>query len=371
VSSRRANGNRFVSPLARTVQRLSRHGARPASRRAQQRDENRRLRNVVQRDQGCLSSLDGTSQHLLSLRAGLHGAPRNPGAVARILGISTGREQLLESMSLLMLQRTAAGGCGGTTTVSAGGTPQLASAAPWVTQSGSTAPVATGAGSSSPSSGAGSATGSGSPAPVRSGGARSVNPIVISPAATRTVERAATDENTMSPTVIVLFALLVLAVALVLVPGVRRRLLPTLAGLPSADGHGQTRVTSLVTPTAPPADVSIAAGAATAGAALGAEPDILAPEAAAPQAAAPQAVAPAPQPVAPAPQPEPAATDPSPFRSTARVASQSAPTAVPQPQPEVQRPRLTWAREHATQGALAATVIAGGLARALKRGRGH
>jgi hypothetical protein len=298
------------------------------SRQAQERAESRRLRNVVERYQGCVGSLDSRSQHLLSLRAGLHGSPRSAGAVARILHVSAGREQLLERMSLLALQTAGRGGCGGSpavTTVPVSGPAQLTSTAPWVTASSAT-PVSTASGSSAASASPGAASGQ----HVRAAGGRSAAPVVITPTATRTVEQASTGQGAVSWPEIVLLVLLVMAVSLVLMPGVRRRLLPALAALP-VEGY------------------------------VGRAPEIAAPDPTVPDASA--ALAPAPEPAtelpetAPAPAPEP---------------QPESPTLNHQPVAQPQHPsRGTWMREHATQGALVATVLAGGLVRIFKRGRGR
>ncbi|HEX3831923.1 MAG TPA: hypothetical protein VHW04_08125 [Solirubrobacteraceae bacterium] len=327
-------------------ERRSRHGDAVSghSRQARERAESRRLRNVVERYQGCVGSLDSRSQRLLSLRAGLHGSPRSAGAVARILHVSAGREQLLERMSLLTLQTAGRGGCGGSSavaTVPVSGPAQLTSTAPWVTATSAT-PVSTASGSSSAAS---ASPGAASQQQVRAAGGRSAAPVVITPTATRTVEQASTGQDAVSWPEIVLLVLLVMAVSLVLVPGVRRRVLPALAALP-ADGY------------------------------VGRAPEIPASEATVPDARL--ALAPAPKQAtepldtapAPAPQPPPKPLD-------------TAPAPAPQPQPEgptlnhqpvaqpQQRSRLTWMREHATQGALVATVLAGGLVRILRRGRGQ
>lgn len=211
----------------------------PGACEAQERAENRRLRNVVERYPGCMGTLDSRSQRLLSLRAGLHGSPRSAGAVARILHVSAGREQLLERMSLLALQTAGRGGCSGSpavTTVPVSGPAQLTGSAPWVAGSRAT-PVSTGSGSSSAASPGSASSGAASQQHVRAAGGRSATPVVITPAATRTVELASAGQDAVSWPVIVLLAILVMAALLVLVPGVRRRLLPTLAGLPPAEGY--------------------------------------------------------------------------------------------------------------------------------------
>ncbi len=333
ASSPRAHRAAASAPASSIGERRSHRGASQRTRRALQRSENRRLRDLVAHDRGCLGSLDRRSQRLLSLRAGLHGAPRSASAVARILHVGLGREQLLERMSLLALQTTASAGCGASTVSSAPmpGPAQLTSAAPWTT-SGSGELVSRAAGSSpaTPASLAGSRSTPSRPH-VRSGGSRSVSPIVVAPSATRTVERASTGQDSVGWPEIVLFAVLAVAVSLVLAPGVRRRLLPALAGVSAADGVGpaSAAVASVATPTAPTE-----------------------PAAATPAPTEPAAAAPAPAPAAAPPaQPEPD-----------RPAVEPRPAAQRQPQP-------SWMREHAAQGALVATVLAGGLVRILKRGR--
>jgi hypothetical protein len=368
-------------------ERRSRHGEAVSGhpRQAQERAESRRLRNVVERYQGCVGSLDNRSQRLLSLRAGLHGSPRSAGAVARILHVSAGREQLLERMSLLALQTAGRDGCGGSpavTTVPVSGPAQLTSTAPWVTASSAT-PVSTASGSTSAAS---ASPGAASQQHVHAVGGRSAAPVVITPTATRTVEQASTGQDAVSWPEIVLLVLLVMAVSLVLVPGVRRRLLPALAALPPAEGYvgragapvaGVTAATALAGAAAPALDATApAAPAPDATAAAAPAPDATAPAAPAPDATAPEIPAPEATvpdaPVAVAPAPEPAAEPPN-----------AAPAPAPQPQPEgptlnhqpvgqaQHHSRWAWMREHATQGALVATVLAGGLARILKRGRGQ
>lgn len=287
-----------------------------------------------------MGSLDGRSQRLLSLRAGLHGSPRSAGAVARILHVSAGREQLLERMSLLALQTAGRGGCGGSsalTTVPVSGPAQLTSAAPWVTAS-STTPVSTGSGSRS-------ATGStASQQHVRAAGGRSAAPVVVTPAAIRTVEQASTGRDAVSWPEIILLVLLVMAVGLVLVPEVRRRLLPALAALPPAEGYVGRAGTPMASVTAQsaPAPTASAPPPEPTGSAPSPEPGV---------SAAPPEVVPA----SPGPEPQPQPEGP---------ALHHQPVAQPQP-----RSRSDWMHEHATQGALVATVLAGGLVRILRRGR--
>jgi hypothetical protein len=82
---------------------------------------------------GCLSSLDPESRTLFTLRAGLNGSPQSRVAVARTLGLSPLREQLLEQISLLEFQGSTGGICAGQI---AGDTLRptirLTSTAPWL-----------------------------------------------------------------------------------------------------------------------------------------------------------------------------------------------------------------------------------------------
>jgi hypothetical protein len=266
--------------------------------------------------------------------------------VARILHITVGREHLLERMSLLVLQTTGNGGCGGSTaatTVPVVATAQLTTGAPWVTAS-SAVPITTGSASTgSPSSGTPSQP------HVRSGGGRSVTPrVMITPSATRTAEQAATGQHPMSWTAIVLVAVLALAVSLALV---RRRLVPALAGRHPADGNGDgdrlsngmaivtaptSRSDSPAPEPAPDSDTGSAASATATDRSSGVVAE--------PPSAPPRLPPPSAPPQLPATRPR----------------------AVVESQPEA---RPSWAREHATRGALVATVLAGGLMRILNRAR--
>jgi hypothetical protein len=325
---------------------------------AQQRAENRRLRTLVDRYRGCIGSLDSRSQRLLSLRAGLHGPPRSAGAVARILHISAGREQLLERMSLLALQTTGRGGCGGSSavaTVPISEPAQLTSAASWVASAGAT-PVSTASGSPSTSSP------SSPQQQVRAAGGRPAPPVVITPAGTRTVEQASAGQDAVAWPEIVLLMILVLVVSLVALPGVRRRILPALAALPTVEGHADRTGVANVVAASALADAS------------GRPPEALpAPEAppAAEALPAPEALPAAGTPeslesAGPAAGPPPSASSP----AGEPQAQPEGPTANPEPAVQIQT-RPAWAREHATQGALVATVLAGGLVRILRRWRGR
>jgi hypothetical protein len=152
--------------------------------------ESKRLRALVSRLRGCLATLNPGARRLLSLRAGVGGAPRSAVAVARILHVSRTREQLLEQLSVMQLSNDAAAPCAG---AGVGSTASAGTAAPTDLLSG-TAP---GLGGAAPSAAAPPAT-----APPRGaitaarpaghrGRGRQPN-ILITPAAVRTVEPAAT-----------------------------------------------------------------------------------------------------------------------------------------------------------------------------------
>jgi hypothetical protein len=86
-------------------------GASPGQSRSQAQ-ESHRLRQLVQRDEGCLSALPPGQAQLLVLRADLGGpSPRSAAAVARILHISAAREAGLERSALSALISSARGGC--------------------------------------------------------------------------------------------------------------------------------------------------------------------------------------------------------------------------------------------------------------------
>ena len=341
------------------------------SRHAQESAENRQLRRVVQRYRGCLGSLDASSQRLLSLRAGLHGSPRSAHAVARILHITSSHEQLLEQMSLVALQTTGTGGCTSSPAVTGAastGVAQLTTAAPWVAPSSvpvSTLTAAPAASSSSSANGPGGHVGSG----------RSAKPVVITRSAMRTAEQAATGQSSLSWVVIAVLAMLGIAVSLVLLPGVRRRLVPLLAGTPSADGpvgpteSGMTPVVVAPAPARrPPASTPAPPPSAPPStAAAPGPPSVVIPGAPAAAPAADQAPAPIAD-EAPAPIADEA---PAPIAEEAPAPQAQPPSGEPQPQAEQSSIAGSWVREHTTQGALVATVIAGGVLRMLKRSRGR
>jgi hypothetical protein len=180
--------------------------------------ENRDLRGLVSKLHGCLGSLTTGSRRLLSLRAGIGGAPQSATAVARALYVSTTREGLLEQLALVELQSAASSGCAG---ASAAETPtyaelgnQLVASVPWL-------PVSTGA--SSPASSRSAAATSHSP--VRNAAAAHSPSGVSVPAASRTVERSSAGSHGLPAAAIALFAVLLLALSLLVLPATRRQLL--------------------------------------------------------------------------------------------------------------------------------------------------
>jgi hypothetical protein len=84
---------------------------RHATTRARAGDARLRARAVSR--PGCLGSLDPESRTLFTLRAGLNGSPQSRIAVARRLGLSPLREQLVEQISLLEFQGSTGGICAG------------------------------------------------------------------------------------------------------------------------------------------------------------------------------------------------------------------------------------------------------------------
>ncbi len=92
-----------------------RTGGASAGRRTSARKqaaEDRRLRALVNRDQGCLNSLNPTQDELLALRAGVGGTqPHSASVVARALHVSLNRESQIEQRALSSLRSEARGGC--------------------------------------------------------------------------------------------------------------------------------------------------------------------------------------------------------------------------------------------------------------------
>ena len=313
-----AGGRRATRPQRQRTKHL---GAARASA------ENRRVRSLVTRLRGCLATLDPRSLRLLSLRAGLDGSPRSATAVARILHVSLTREQLLEQLSLVELQSQAGAACAGTAgeTAGASGPSVMRSTAPGLSSSSSASPAA------SRSAGRAGST-------ARSAHRRGPRPVVvISPAAaTGKEQRAGAGTPGFPGAAVLTFVVLAAGLSLLALPGVRRRVLH-MPGTRASTGSAAAGPARAVT--------GAPATTATAAAAEGVRRRPLRTTGDTP--ATPAGDAPA--------------------YSQARV-EPHAPQPQAQPQPDVPRhPR--WAREHATQAALVATVIAGGVARLVTRGR--
>jgi len=315
-----AGGRRATRPQRQRTKHL---GAARASA------ENRRVRSLVTRLRGCLATLDPRSLRLLSLRAGLDGSPRSATAVARILHVSLTREQLLEQLSLVELQSQAGAVCAGPTAGETVGATEpsviLSSTAPGLSSSSSASPAA------SRSAGRAGST-------ARSAHRRGPRPVVvISPAAaTGKEQRAGAGTPGFPGAAVLTFVVLAAGLSLLALPGVRRRVLH-MPGTRASTGSAAAGPARAVT--------GAPATTATAAAAEGVRRRPLRTTGDTP--ATPAGDAPA--------------------YSQARV-EPHAPQPRAQPQPDVPRhPR--WAREHATQAALVATVIAGGVARLVTRGR--
>jgi hypothetical protein len=291
--------------------------------------ENRRLRSLVTRYDGCLTSLTPQSQRLLSLRAGLRGGPRSAGATARILRLSPGRERLVEQASLLALQTAGGGGCAG----SASGTR--------ATGMTSTLELVDAGHSMLTASSTGLPTLSSQPSASLAPGASHAGvtahkisrPVLVTPAAKRTIERALAPDSPFPAVAVALFAALLVGTSLVLLPGIRRRLMPV------AGSVGGTRGSTY----AP----RVGAGA-------------IAPA----NATAPAPGANGPRPASHAePRPELPAGD-SPAKPPPETHPQNGHS-----DPIRGGSRAEWAREHATQAALVAGVIAGGAVRLVGHAR--
>jgi hypothetical protein len=204
----------------------------------------------VARFAGCLTSLAPQSQRVLSLRAGLHGRPRSAATTARILHLSPGRELLVEQASLLALQTAGSGGCaaGGTGAHAIGMAParELVAATPaLLTASSTSLPTLSSQPSASPTPGSSHAA-----AP----GHESSRPVVVTPAAKRTVERALAPTSSFPAVAIALFAALLLGTSLVLLPGIRRRLSPVAAAAPSGASDSSAPALAATAAVAPSAN---------------------------------------------------------------------------------------------------------------------
>lgn len=181
----------------------------PRARRFLEARETRRLRRLVARLQGCLGTLAPRARRLLALRAGLHGPARSAKATARIMHLSQRRERILERHALTELTRTAMTGCAGQPTqvvsaVAAATLPSLSASPPStvVPVSGPSAQLSAVHASSS-----------------RHGG----TPGSLSVARSRVrTEQAGTGGGTFPSAVVTALLGLLLAVAMVVVPKLRR-----------------------------------------------------------------------------------------------------------------------------------------------------
>jgi hypothetical protein len=182
--------------------------------------ENRRLRALGNRDQGCLNSLNPTQDELLSLRAGVGGSePYSPSVVAQALHVSLSREGQLEQRALTSLRSQARGGCpaGAPAAFVITGPNRLVSVANWL-------PSATNASASAPASAAASGSGSAGPKAHRHTKSSSSAPT----STPNTVDRAEVGGHGSSSDLdaILIICLLAVGAATVLaLPGTRRRLL--------------------------------------------------------------------------------------------------------------------------------------------------
>jgi hypothetical protein len=129
----RSSAGRTRTARDRATDRARTARLRAEQRRTRARAGDARLRALAVSRPDCLSSLDPESRTLFTLRAGLNGSPQSRVAVARTLGLSPLREQLLEQISLLEFQGSTGGICAGQI---AGDTLRptirLTSTAPWL-----------------------------------------------------------------------------------------------------------------------------------------------------------------------------------------------------------------------------------------------
>jgi hypothetical protein len=328
-----------------------------ASRAAQ-----RHLRALVSRLRGCLTALTPQQQHLLRLRAGLDGAPSGPAATARILHIGAQREALLERVSLVALRSAAESGCAGpassssptltSTATAAGVGGQLVSSVSYLPNASTPAPSA----AAHSGSGSGKArTGSGSPAATGSPSSPGKPPAL----GTTGIQRAAVTSSE-SPALALVVLMLLLGTVVLLRPWRRRS--------PIAYGATADPVAPMAAATAAPArpatrttpprsDAPSSRSAATPAPAPVQKSTWIPAAARAPKAAAAPAAAPGPK----------AAAAPAAPRPTAAPAPAPAPAAAPPAQSPQRRREPGWLRDHAAQGALLATAVAGVLARGLAR----
>jgi hypothetical protein len=280
-------------------------------------------------------------RRLLSLRAGLTGAPRSPAAVARILHLTLRHERLLEQLALRELRGAATGGCAGGTTSSPETPGQIS---PFSGLALNSTPRWLGAGAPAGSSAASIRT-------AAAGGSASRSPRGarhrIAPATqSRHVERAGAGSS-LPAAAIPIFLAVALGLGLVSLPGVRRRLMR--------------------------APVAADAGGASAGSAGAARPAVAAGESAV--AAAPQKES---EPARAQLWKRHAEVDPEVAGAAAAAYARFAAEQPSAEQPSADRPAAArstrgpasdWVREHAGQAALLATVVAGGVVSAVSRVR--
>ena len=339
--------------LARGGDGASRHASARARRIASAR-ESRRLRRLVTRLHGCLGTLGVGAQRLLTLRAGLTGPARSAAVTARVLHVSPAREARLERLALVALQRSAATGCGGPAPVVARALASAGTLSPSAPQPSGAAPASGPAASLSAAHAERPARGGRSlPAPQPRGTA---------------VERAETSSSFPSVLVPALLALL-LALALLALPETRRRLRPAAAPLGGAAATRPPPVTNRHRfPPPPPIAYSPTADPRTDAPRV---PPTTGPprtgmEDAMSQMAADVFAEMARDTPTLAPQPHPEADPPYPH---VQVERELLPHEFASPSRPAPRRAPVWAREHATQAALVATVAVGWLARLLRRGR--
>jgi hypothetical protein len=324
-------------------------GSARARRVAAARRESGRLRRLVARLHGCLGTLDVGARWLLRLRAGLHGPARSAAGTARIMRVSTRREARLERLALVALQRSAGAGCAGPATVVARALGSAGTLSPSAPQLANTPPASGPSASLSAAHAERSARGGRTPDAVRRGATA--------------VERAATGSSAPSMPIPALLALL-LALAVIALPETRRRLHPPAAG--SGAGAAPARDKSAKTlPLAPPiassATVAPRRSTAPGSEGRGTGMDDTLDQMAANLVAQMRRDSPTAD-----PQPEAEADGDNTHVDVERELLPGAPEFRQAPAPW--RAGL-WAREHATQAALVATVALGWLARLLRRAR--
>jgi hypothetical protein len=166
---------------------------------------------------GCIHTLAIGARRLLTLRAGLDGPARSATATARILKVNAGRERRLERRALRLLARSASTGCEAAAMSVPAAVPAQASPAGTATTAAAGSSAVSG-----PSASLSAAHAERSPRGGRRVGAGA-------PPATAD-ERASTGSSSAGAVLIPALLALLLGLALIALPGVRRRLLP--AGAP-------------------------------------------------------------------------------------------------------------------------------------------